>query len=119
MKILNALSLFIFVLVPACRSDGKHDYYSVNRSSRDFLRGTSRKFAEIRRESWRSTFDDPERALNNRDVRKESRRFTRESFWYKQLESYRAMKRSLREEPERNRELRRGAMRFGFVDSGD
>ena len=113
-----AFTLLLF-FVAGCSSD-RHDYHSINRQSRAFLRDSAKQNATLRKKSWNEFWHNPDRVHEKRQIRKEGSKFAVESIfgdtWTRWNEIGVGINRELRED---RKILKSGSMRFGFVDSGD
>ena len=109
----------LLVLVAGCNS-GRHDYYSINRQSREFLRHSAEESATMRKKSWNEFWHNPARVQEKRRIRKEGMKFAIDSIFGDTWTRFGEIGVGIRRELREDREIRKsGSMRFGFVDSGD
>ncbi len=117
---MRSAAFTLLLLVVAGCNTGRHDYYSINRQSREFLSHSSKQSTKVRKKSWNEFWHNPSRVQEKRRIRKEGTRFALESIfgdtWTRWNEISVGVNRELRED----KKIRKsGSMRFGFVDSGD
>ena len=115
----NAALGLLLLLVAGC-STGRHDYYSANRQSREFLRYHARRNVTLRKKSAHEFWHNPQRVQEKRKIRKEGTKFALSSIFGDTWERWREIAPGVNRELREDKKIRKnGSMRFGFVDSGD
>ena len=117
---MRSAAFTLLLLVVAGCSTSRHDYYSINKQSREFLSYSARSSAKMRKKSWHEFWHNPDRVQEKRQIRKEGTQFALESIFGDTWTRWNEIGVGINRELRQDKKIRKsGSMRFGFVDSGD